>query len=215
VARAILLGRLRDRRGLGLGSVIKDVRRGTERVDQSTGDANKQFQGMLRWLDLDSERAGQKYEEIRRRLIFILRCRGCSFPDDLADKCFDRVAQVTSRPNFSYEGDPALFFYGVAKLMVKEHFRTKFVVAPNLEDDLPEMKEIRSQCLDKCMAKLSPRNRELILEYYGHVAGPKTVYRSQLADRLGMPINALRIQMYRIRELLRQCVLQCTESKIE
>jgi DNA-directed RNA polymerase specialized sigma24 family protein len=184
-------------------------------MDQNTEDAHQPLQTMLRWLDPNSERAGRKYEVIRGRLIFIFRCRGCTFPDDLADKCFDRVARIISRPGFTYEGDPALFFYGVAKLMIKEHLRTHLVARKDVEGDSPEVKENQSQCLEKCMSKLPVRNARLILDYYAQLEGSKTAHRKELADRLGMPLNALRIQTHRIRAVLRQCVLQCIESKID
>jgi DNA-directed RNA polymerase specialized sigma24 family protein len=184
-------------------------------MDQNTEDVRQPLQSMLRWLDPNSERAGHKYEEIRARLIFIFRCRGCTFPDDLADKCFDRVASIISRPGFTYEGDPALFFYGVAKLVIKEHLRTRLFARIEVEGDLPKTKEDQSQCLEKCMSKLPARNAQLILDYYGQQEGSKTAHRKGLAGRLGMPLNALRIQTYRIRAVLRQCVLQCIESKIE
>jgi hypothetical protein len=36
------------------------------------------FDKLLNWLDSDRERAGQKYETIRLRLIKIFTCRRCS-----------------------------------------------------------------------------------------------------------------------------------------
>jgi DNA-directed RNA polymerase specialized sigma24 family protein len=182
-------------------------------VNRQTDDTHEPWQSMMRWLGQNPEKAGNKYEEIRRRLIFIFRCRGCIFPEDLADKCFDRVAKIISRPNFTYEGDPALFFYGVAKLMIKEHLRTKVFSKKDIEGDPPEAKEEQSRCLEKCMSKLPPQNAQLILDYYSQVEGSKTVHRKGLADRLGIPLNALRIQTYRIRTVLRQCVLQCIQSE--
>jgi DNA-directed RNA polymerase specialized sigma24 family protein len=184
-------------------------------VNQQTEGAHEPVQSLLNWLDPTPEGAGHKYEEIRRRLMFIFRCRGCIFPDDLADKCFDRVATIISRPGFTYQGDPALFFYGVAKLMVKEHLRTRIFVKKGVEGESPESKEEQSRCLEKCMSKLTPQSAQLILDYYDQAERSKTVHRKSLADRLGMPLNALRIQTYRIRTVLRQCLLQCIQSEIQ
>ena len=44
------------------------------------------FDALLNWLDPRREEAGQKYEDIRLRLIKIFTCRGCLEPEDLADE---------------------------------------------------------------------------------------------------------------------------------
>jgi len=43
------------------------------------------FERLLSWLDVDRERAGFLYEQIRWRLITILAARGCTFAEELAD----------------------------------------------------------------------------------------------------------------------------------
>jgi DNA-directed RNA polymerase specialized sigma24 family protein len=183
-------------------------------LDQKADEGHELFQGMLRWLDPNPEEAGHKYEEIRRRLIFVFRCRGFTFADDLADKCFDRVARIISRSGFTYEGDPALFFYGVAKLISKEHLRTKADPRMDVEGDLPEVKEHQSQCLQECMSRLSPRNAKLVADYYAQIDGCTIIHhRKRIADQLGIPLNALRIRMHRVRALLRRCVFECIESR--
>ena len=68
------------------------------------------FDSLLAWLDADRERAGRRYEEIRRRLIKILACRGCHDPEDLADEAINRVAGKVGEVAKDYSGDPALYF---------------------------------------------------------------------------------------------------------
>lgn len=180
---------------------------------QKTNDAPKLFHDMLQWLHAEPEKAGLKYEQIRRRLIFILKCRGCTFADDLADECIDRVAKIVSVESFTYSGDQALLFYGVARIMIKEYFRSR-VRDQHIPDSAPdEDKERDYECLEKCMGELSDRSRGMILDYYGDTGGSKNAHRKWLADRLGIPLNALRIQTCRVRTVLRSCVLQCVESK--
>src|SRR5689334_8976445 len=59
----------------------------TKEIDQT------KFEKLLVWLNADRDKAGQKYESIRQRLIYIFRQRGCSTPEDLADETIDRVIQ--------------------------------------------------------------------------------------------------------------------------
>jgi hypothetical protein len=42
------------------------------------------FEQLLKWLAPDADRAGEKYEQIRRGLIKIFRCRGSSTSEELA-----------------------------------------------------------------------------------------------------------------------------------
>jgi hypothetical protein len=183
-------------------------------VDRKVEDTQEAFQNLLRWLHPEPEKAGTKYEEIRRRLIFVFRCRGCIFPDDLADQCIDRVARIISGEGFTYEGNPALFFYGVGKVIIKEHLRARPTVKQIPSTDFSEEKEHQHECLENCMSELSPRSRQLVLDYYGHSERAKTAHRKGLAEQLGITLNVLRIQTCRIRTVLRQCVLRCIESQV-
>src|SRR5580700_5918445 len=45
----------------------------------------------LNYLDADRERAGEKYETIRQKLLTLFRCNGCWTAEDLADETIDRV----------------------------------------------------------------------------------------------------------------------------
>src|SRR5262245_4973774 len=49
------------------------------------------FDRFLTWLHPDREQAGQKYEEIRRRLVIIFNARRCPEAEDLADETINRV----------------------------------------------------------------------------------------------------------------------------
>src|SRR4029078_9907710 len=81
------------------------------------------FDTRLDWLDSDRERAGNKYEAIRLRLIKIFTCRGCLEAEELADETINRFVAKITGVNFEYEGDPALYFYGFAPNLHREYLR--------------------------------------------------------------------------------------------
>lgn len=167
------------------------------------------FDNFLTWLDPDREQAGRKYEDIRRKLIKIFACRGCSVSEDLADETINRVIRKMQELADSYTGDPALYFYGVARNVHLEYFKKNPAPLPLPPPDPPEQKEQEYQCLDRCMKVLTPQNRELMLEYYKEEKHAKIVHRKELAARLGVAVNALRIRAYRIRVGLQGCVENC------
>ena len=85
----------------------------------------KSFEKLLNWLDSDRDKAGEKYERIRLRLIRIFTCRGCFEAEDLSDQTINVVASRIDWLIENFKGDPALYFYGVAKKIYQEQFKKK------------------------------------------------------------------------------------------
>jgi len=174
------------------------------------------FEDLLNWLNPERERAGEKYENIRRRLIKIYSCRGCVVAEDLADETINRVAKKVSQLKDTYQDDPALYFYGVARKVYLEYTRKQsFSVPPpaTLAAPAPDEVEPEYECLEQCIEQLDARNRDLVIDYYQEEKGDKIEHRKELAQRLGIALNALRIRAYRIRAGLQECVLNCLKHE--
>lgn len=178
------------------------------------------FDRLLDWLDPERERAGQRYEDIRLKLIKIFTCRGCRESEDLADETINRVARKLAEIADTYTGDQALYFYGVAHKVYLEHLRKRpapaaAAVAPirpdewGREEEEGDQREREYECLDRCMHALAPHSRDLVLQYYREEKREKIEHRKRLAARLGIGVNALRIRACRIRESLYRCVQAC------
>lgn len=170
------------------------------------------FEQLLAWLDEDRDLAGKKYEEIRFQLINIFISRGCRISEELADKTIDRVARKVKDIAGAYVGDPALYFYGAAKIIYLEYVRSNPLFLPRSHFQSENDSEQRYECLQLCIDKLSPANRELILAYYDQ-GQTNEDRRRKLADSLGLELNALWVRVYRIREKLRGCVTECLKKK--
>ena len=167
------------------------------------------FDALLDWLDSDREQAGIKYEEIRRRLIKIFTGRGCAEAEDLADETINRVANKLVEIKKDFKGDRARYFYGVANKVHLEYLRRKLPHPPPMPPYDSNLIEQSYSCLEKCINRLTPENRELLLQYYRAQGREKIEQRKLLADRLGIAPNALRIRAFRIRAELQQCVEDC------
>ncbi len=177
---------------------------------------------LLTWLDPDREKAGERYEAIRTRLIKIFTCRGCPEAEDLADETINRVTSKLGEVAEGYQGDPALFFYGVAKKVRQEYDRRKFMRAsaaeasplttpPAPEED--EEADAERDCLEMCMRALPAEQRTIVVEYYRGEKRSKINNRKRLAREFGIAINALRIRAHRIRAALQSCVEECVERR--
>lgn len=167
------------------------------------------FDALLTWLSPDREQAGRKYEEIRQRLIKIFTCRGCATPEDLADESINRVIRRLKDIREQYTGDKALYFFGVAHKVFLEsikHPPTPAVVPPR---ESSEEVEREYMCLEHCVNSLHRQNRELVIRYYQKEKRAKIDDRKQLAEQLGIALNALRIRAHRIRAGLQRCMQDC------
>jgi DNA-directed RNA polymerase specialized sigma24 family protein len=169
------------------------------------------FDALLDWLDPQREKAGQKYEDIRRRLIKIFTCRGCSEPEDLADETINRVTNKLKEIEAGFTGDRARYFYGVANKVHLEYLRRKPDVTLPLPVANSDEVEREFKCLETCIDRLTPDNRELVLQYYQEDKKAKIDHRKMLAEHLGIAVNALRIRACRIRATLLECVQNCLE----
>ncbi len=178
-----------------------------------TGEA---FDKFLSWLHPDREEAGKKYEDIRRHLIIILNCRGCDAAEELADETINRVIRRAQQMADTYRGEPAPYFITVANNLFLE-YRTKLQITSELPADFPEPDpdpddDREYDCLDQCMEELRPANRDLVLRYYSEDKQAKIDHRKQLADEMGIGVNALRIRAHRIRLTLQECLDKCLAS---
>lgn len=180
------------------------------------------WEQFLKLLDEDSEQAGDKYEQIRARLITFFECRRCLASERLADFSINRVIKRYS------EGEIITtimgYVFGVAKIVYLEYLaeqrneqavRDEFtragegVVEPNLGDDEPDV--IR-RCFDGCMVGLGPDDRAFIKRYYEESRRQKINNRKSMAEELNISQNAVVLRAYHLRQRLKRCVDKCLKS---
>ena len=168
--------------------------------------------------------AEARYLQIVRKLVCFFAGRGCRDAEDLAVECVTRVAAKCAALDASAREERAGYFYGVARNVLHEWWRHEVRDSRKRESLRMELARTRSvggpswsrketvhRCLDQCMATLSHRARQLVLSYYGEEGAAKIEAHQRLAVELGKSVNALRIEVHRIRAVLRQCVVGCLQ----
>src|SRR5262245_54210969 len=78
---------------------------------------------LLAWLDPDPDEAARVYLQLREDLTRIFKWNRCVDPEGLTDEVFDRVGKKVPELREIYEGDVRLYFYGVARNLIKEYFK--------------------------------------------------------------------------------------------
>jgi len=182
-------------------------------VKRQTQERLSHFDNLLEWLDSDRDRAAEKYEMIRQSLIQIFIWKRCSEPESLADETLDRVMSQVPELRKTYVGNPSAYIHSVAKNLLREQTGGPTVQLETLAPGNPTTTDIQNEkmygCLERCLSNLSPYSRDLILGYYDKEHAKKVSHRNDLAERLGISVNQLRIRVYRIRKTLEECIQAC------
>jgi len=176
--------------------------------------SQESFDALLDWLAPEREQAGQKYEEIRTRLIKIFTCRGCYEPEDLTDETINRVTNRLTEIRGHFKGDQARYFYGVANKVHLEYLRRRQLQHVDVPETDSSRIEAEFKCLELCLDRLSAENRHLVLQYYQLERKARIDQRKALAKEFGIKLNALRIRAHRIRATLLECVQECLERNL-
>jgi DNA-directed RNA polymerase specialized sigma24 family protein len=175
---------------------------------------------LLHVLGPEREDAGQRYEAIRERLLAFFRWRGASAPEALTDETFDRVCRRLAEGETIRTTDVGRYCLGVARRVVSEAWerdrrrgpqegldgRARTLASPA---ELPGEPSPALACLDRCLGALPPETRDLLLLYYECDGREKIDRRREIAIRLALEPNALRIRLHRLRARLEECVRAC------
>jgi len=189
------------------------------------------FEKMLAWLDSDREVAGEKYEKIRQKLIKLFKWRNCTPEEEYADITINRVTRRIYESAPVEVSNPYLYFHGTALNVIREFWRGQlkhkqedFETLDPLEfaDENPQQKieqelerkqtQNRFACMQECLRELPPENQDFIVEY--HHGESKKDARKEMAERLNVSLNVLRIRACRVRESLQKCVDKCVKKTV-
>jgi DNA-directed RNA polymerase specialized sigma24 family protein len=156
------------------------------------------------------ENAGERYEQLRRRLLIYFGAQRHPGAEEAADETLDRAARRLA------EGVAVTtvesFVLGIARNVVREGWKKPKVVeldwrrvaAPETAAPQPAL-----DCLERCLERLAPASRSWVERFYTGDGGEKIRARAALAAELGIDTNALRVRMHRVRGKLEACVRAC------
>ena len=174
------------------------------------------FEALLEWLDPDREKAAQRYEVIRTGLVRILVSNGLSDAEHYADVAIDRVIKRLPEIQATYIGDPAKYFHGVARNIVREARRQKEIATDVLPTPVPQVEPSEtSECLSRCLGLLPPDKQAFILDYHLFKGHEKVEHHRQMAGELAITEGALRTRAHHLRVTLEKCVLECIGAPVK
>ena len=180
------------------------------------------FEALLRLFSDNREEAGRLYEALRSSLVRFFLNKRCDHAEQLADLTFNRVAAKADTFDPSRNVRPSTFVFGFASKVYLEYLKRPDRALVPLEGDEVDRTEAPSSthvgeadldCLDGCLLKIPPDERELVIKYYSREGAERIEMRRELAEFLGVSQDALHVRVFRIRKGLRKCVDRCMEKK--
>ena len=177
------------------------------------------FEKLLAAFASDRDEAGKYYEKTRVKLLRYFERHDITDGDRYVDETLDRVMRRLDEGEVI--GNITAYIYTVASFVRLEAWkqqeqmrnaaseiqRTAVVIHQHDTDPNP-----RQLCFDACLRKLPLETRILIRDYYSEEGSLKIKLRKQMAQRLGIRLNALRIRAHKIRISLETCVRDCLSN---
>jgi DNA-directed RNA polymerase specialized sigma24 family protein len=192
--------------------------------DTKSSLTSRSFEKLLACFSPDRDEAAKLYLKKLLKLTRFFEWNHCGDPEARAEETLDRVARKIDEGTniFNLNG----YINEVARMILRECWRVQgrfpsadedlaaSVPAPEPEDpDLDDNKSPRRLlCLDICLDELPPQSRNLIEDYYREDKRAKIELRRELARKLGIGLNALRIRVHRILKGLEECMSGCLKQ---
>ena len=182
------------------------------------------FELLLDWLNMDHAVAAAEYVRLHAGLTKMFESRGCVAPHDCADETFNRVARQLSDGKEIATEKPSVYLYGVARYIVREQWvkpkhddidevsPEEFLLDEHRAPDELSEQARKDDCLDDCLNNLPEDSRLLVLRYYSEDESSKKDTRDRMARDLGIASGVLRNRIYKLRNILRDCMYKCLEN---
>lgn len=174
------------------------------------------YDKLLACFSADEEEASKQLLSAYLKLVRFFEWHMIDSPEQCADETIDRAAR---RIDEGEQIDNVMgYLNGIAHYVLME--KRKPMPLEPLPVDLADRRsfdpsaadeehETRLRCLDDCLKELQSEDRSVILGYYQEEKRAKIDFRRQMAARLGVGLNALRIRAFRIRVRLEECLVKC------
>jgi DNA-directed RNA polymerase specialized sigma24 family protein len=177
--------------------------------------ASSSLPGLIQWLDEGTDTHGERYVEMRRRLVGYFDRRNRLAPDALADETFRRISSALEHGATIQAMPRARYCYIVATRVLTEDVERErlqnqgvprpVVAAPPARGTRPAQRlqsPHESDDVDRSLLQLPAEGRQLVVEYYRDARSANREHRHAMARRMRITPAALGIRAFRIRDAL-------------
>jgi DNA-directed RNA polymerase specialized sigma24 family protein len=174
-------------------------------------DKNQQaFEALLLRLEPGFSDPEKRYKQLRSKMIKFFGWKRCEDPDGLADETIGRVVKNLNAGEEIRADKPYSYIYAIAKHVFMEYIREKKkreIIISDSPDHFQNYSEGSQGCRTQCLQNLSKGKLSLLEQYYMDEEAKEI-----LAQHLNISLNALRLQVHRIKQELRVCEEECLDN---
>ena len=178
-------------------------------MDPSRADYEKLFA----LLEPATPSADAGFRICRLKLVKFFAWRRAADPSNLADETIVRLLRRVAQGHVIASAKPYNYVYGIADKVFKEQCRTRkkddLIATALAEYRVPQVltSGVPDDCQQSCLKRLSANHRELLERYYIDHEN-----REVIAAEHEMSINALRLKIYRIKQVFLRCCEECRKN---
>jgi DNA-directed RNA polymerase specialized sigma24 family protein len=178
----------------------------------ATESGKDPYEDLLIRLEPDSATTAERYLRLRTKLVKFFRWRRCEDPAVLADETVSRLLKNISTGEKVRNNKPYSYVYGIAINVFREHIRDLkkreaggMTGPPSPVSFIPP--DRLADCRKHCFDKLEPEKCALLEQYYAGMHSAEVI-----ADDRKVSVNALRLQVHRLKTELKDCEQDCLKS---
>lgn len=171
-------------------------------------DKEKLFGEFLRRVEPRCPTSEERYKQLRLKLVKFFSWKGCEDAEGLSDETISRFVKNLGEREIATAITYSVV-YAIAVNLYREYSRTKkkenrvYIESDEPAPSRPEDIDCRAECLQRL-----PREHLMLLEDY--YSGQS---RENVAQALGISINALRLKVHRLKAQLQSCYQDCVRKK--
>lgn len=168
------------------------------------------FNKLLRRLEPEYNSTSARYIRFRHKLIKFFAWRRCEDPESLADETIGRLIKNLNAGQEIHNENAYSYIYAIAVNLFKEYLREKkkdHQMVENWQPPVSPISDAVRDCRRACLQSLSMDKVLLLEKYYLDEES-----REDLATIQGVSLNALRLQVHRIKNELRSCYQNCLKG---
>jgi DNA-directed RNA polymerase specialized sigma24 family protein len=165
------------------------------------------FDRLFQLLERDAQSVEEGYLYCRFKLVKFFAWRRCEDPDSLADETISRLLKNVQSGQEISSDKPYSYVYAIATNVFREYIRAKKKDLALVAIDEARgigITTVEDDCQRQCVEKMPIEKRELLARYYLDDED-----REVIANESGLSLNALRLQVHRIKHGLKRCVEEC------
>jgi DNA-directed RNA polymerase specialized sigma24 family protein len=179
---------------------------------QSMDTNDEVFNKLLARLEPDLTDSTIRYKQLRLKMIRFFQWKRCGDAEILADETIARAVKKIIEGDEIHADDPYVYIRAIANNVYREYVRgeikTRKLLANLLQPTLEP--EVSEDCRIQCLRNLPSDRLKLLQEYFLDEKDSQL-----LAEELNITINALRLQMHRLKKRLDSCYEDCLKKLSE